>query len=909
MFSRFSGYRLICIFGLLLIIGVWLTVWKQCAVEYDRVMEEAYREEMNLARVYEQHVRSVFQDADRTLLALREAYLQEGLSGPKFQIILSQANGEFARTQIGFTDPQGMVHSLLQKNFSPYDVSDRDYFIALRDMKADRIFVGKTIIGRKSNELLIPVGRRITNPDGSFGGIIVTGISASYLRDSFHSMELGPGKLISVTGLDGVTRIRQGADITAQAIDVSSGAVYQSVRSHPSGTVRAPNVADGLIRLNAYRALPEYSVYINVAMAEQDVLQNYVKRKTTYLGAASFATLFITVFCGLLIRRNIKQRKLEVRLLTLQETTRRLLTDSVDIEGLLQTIVQDALRLVGAPNGLIATVSPDGSEWTVRRGVGIQEQRVGEHRPVSDGLIGKVITGGELIYAPEYSRYPTRLLGSRFDNLKSVIGMPLKVGDKVVGALMAEWDYIIPDPHKELLDTLCQYGQLASVALERTNSQNEILRVALTDTLTGLPNRRSIYNRLTDEMERARRSEAHGAVLFIDLDNLKLVNDTVGHSYGDFLIREASRTIAKESPQDSFVGRLAGDEFIVLVPCFKDRQELMDIADRLIQSLDHQYDWEGTSVHVTATAGIALFPENGNTVEDILKNADAALYAAKETGKRAWQFYDASIQEHIREKVLLANRLLQALEGKELSLHYQPVMTNDGIPVGFEALLRWNSPEYGPVPPARFIPIAEQSRLIQPIGTWVLQEACRFARRLADMGRGDLWVNVNVSVLQLEMEDFCDIVTEALKAAGIEPGQLGIEITESAFMESVEASADQLSYLQIMGVKVSLDDFGEGYSSLAKLLQLPVDTLKISRTLINMLGADHRQMSFVASIVEMAHAAGLTVVAEGVETQEQLTHVIGCRCDWTQGYYFFRPVPEEDALEIISSYNSADSVG
>jgi len=898
MSNRFAGYRLISLFGILLILCVWLLVWTQCSFEYDREIEEAYREEMNLARVYEDHVRRVFLEVDKDLLALRKAYHQEGTFGQELQLVLTQVKGDSSKIQVGITDEQGMLKSLCLESL-PYDVSDREYFFALRDTVVDRMYVGKTVLGRQSHQMAIPLSRRITKADGSFGGVFVISISPAYLMESFKSMELGPGKVISVTGLDGITRIRQGVDIRVQSIDVRSGAVYQSAQMKPFGMVRAPNVGDGIIRLNAYRVLPEYSIYVNVAMAEQDVLQDYLKRKNSYLGAATFMTIFITAFCGILIKRNLKQRELENRLATFQETTSRLVTDSADSDSLLQTITQDALRLVGAPNGLIAIVDPDGQSWTVRYGVGLNKQRVGSRLPVSEGLVGEVISSSALVYAADYFQYPRRLPDNAKRGFRSVLGLPLKIEEKIVGVLAAEWTQPISQPSEEVLDTLRQYAYLASVALERAQTQEKIQLLAFTDTLTGLPNRLSIQNYLKEEMERARRGESHGTVLFVDLDNLKLVNDTMGHSYGDMLIIEASKHIVKNAGESAFIGRLAGDEFIVILPDCHQKEQVAEIADRINLSLDRQYNWEALSVHASATIGIAFYPENGTTVEEILKNADAALYAAKKKGKRSWQFYDASNQQDIHQKMVLSSSLHQALERNELVLHYQPVLTPEGILVGFEALLRWNSPEHGSVSPSSFIPIAEQDgRLIRSIGTWVLQEACIFLRRLASMGRADLRIDVNVSARQLEGNDFVDIVLAAIDAAGIKPGQLGLEITESVLMESVQHIAVQLEQLRKRGVKISLDDFGEGYSSLTQLSMLPVDTLKISKTLINRLGSQ-RHVDFMCSIVNMADALGLTVVAEGVETEEQLMRAKECRCDWIQGYFFYRPMPEEEAIRMF----------
>ena len=441
----------------------------------------------------------------------------------------------------------------------------------------------------------------------------------------------------------------------------------------------------------------------------------------------------------------------------------------------------------------------------------------------------------------------------------------------------------------------------AEAALSRQTEQ--IRQIAFTDELTGLSTRTHMNEWVGKEMEQARCGTATGCVLFIDLDDLKTVNDTLGHSYGDAIIREAAGRIRRVfSPQD-FVGRFGGDEFLVIVPGKSDRQAIAPVADTLIHELRREVEVMGEAFRLSASIGISIYPEDGTTIEELLKNVDNAMYYAKNSGKNCWKFYDIQMQQLAYEKMIMTKNLHRALENSEFELHYQPqINIADGRIVGFEALIRWRSPEDGLVPPDRFIPLAEQTGIIQAIGGWVLQEACRFARRLADNGWDSLYVAINVSPHQLCAEQFIESVHAAIDEAGIAPGRIEVEITENALIASLQEAISRLDRLKSLGVRLALDDFGSGYSSLTYLQQLPVQTLKIDKSFIARIGEGGAPKSIIGTIVEMAHHMNMTVVAEGVETDEQLAYLAKNRCDFVQGYLFSRPVPEEDALRFLAPH-------
>lgn len=446
--------------------------------------------------------------------------------------------------------------------------------------------------------------------------------------------------------------------------------------------------------------------------------------------------------------------------------------------------------------------------------------------------------------------------------------------------------------------------QAAQAALGQ--KAEEIERLAYYDLLTGLPNWARLNKLLEAELNEAAGGQPAGALLVIDLDDIKIINDTFGHTYGNSLITIAGQRIVHEAGSGAVVGRSGGDEFFVLAPG-QTKRLISQLADKIIAAFCQEIEVLGIRFHMSASAGIACYPADGATAEEIFKNADNAMYAAKKAGKNCWRFYQAAMQAEAYERIRLTNSLRHAIDRGELLLYYQPQasIANGGI-TGFEALLRWNSPEYGAVSPERFIPLAEQSGLIRPIGQWVLQEACKFARRLADRGWTNHKIAVNVSPHQIGADGFITVVRKALSNAGIKPGQLELEITENALIASLEDSISKLDELQAMGVQLSLDDFGTGYSSLTYLQRLPVNTLKIDKAFIDMILMDGAQKAIIGSIVDIAHIMGMTVVAEGVETQRQLSYLAQCRCDRIQGYLLSRPVPAAEAAVFPGTVNLSE---
>ena len=474
-------------------------------------------------------------------------------------------------------------------------------------------------------------------------------------------------------------------------------------------------------------------------------------------------------------------------------------------------------------------------------------------------------------------------------------------------------------------EALKREAALREEALLRLGESNEQIRaLAYQDGLTGLPNRRLFNEHLGKVLARARRKGTEFAVLFIDLDNFKLINDTIGHQAADDVLRQlasslnalirtddtvdlyhdddpdSTATISIEPVGDAVLSRLGGDEFIVLLPDTRDRFAAGTVARRILAHFEQAISVDDHEVFVTASIGIATYPEDGLTTEILIRNADTAMYHAKQEGKAAFQYYSAAMNAASVERLTLETGLRHALDDGSLELHYQPqVEVGTGRIIGAEALLRWAHPQRGYISPTSFIPIAEASGLIVPIGEWVLERACAQAAEWRKAGLPPIPIAVNVSGVQFHRQDLCEVVRRKLDAFGLDPSALHIEITETAIVAARERAIALLTQLRELGVRLALDDFGTGYSSLSYLKSFPIDTVKIDRSFVAEMLTDHTTASIVEAIVSMTRILGLTVIAEGVEDHSQFAFLQRVGCDAIQGFYVSAAIPAEQFAKLI----------
>ncbi len=477
---------------------------------------------------------------------------------------------------------------------------------------------------------------------------------------------------------------------------------------------------------------------------------------------------------------------------------------------------------------------------------------------------------------------------------RDLSGALTRLSSRVAGVAAGELDGPVPEIHRG-----DEVGVVARSLLVLRDTSREAAELRL-DQLTGLPNRRMLMDRLKQAMTASVRSGYYGGLMLIDMDRLKALNDTHGHDAGDMLLRKVAARLTSCVRKGDTVARIGGDEFVVFAVDI-DREEKEAVAaveiigKKILSALNHPFQL-GDVTHITsASVGLTLFKGEIHSAEDILKQADLAMYKSKENGRNTCRFFDPNMEATVRERAALEADLRQAIAEKQFQLHYQPLVASDGRLKGAEALIRWNHPQRGRVPPDAFIPLAEETGLIVPVGQWVLETACiQIAAWASRPETAGITLSINVSAREFEQPGFVENLLAALDTTGADPSRLEIELTESLLVDNVDEIIGKMLALQARGVGFSLDDFGTGYSSLAYLKRMPLDQVKIDRSFVRDLLIDPNDAAIARTVLALAHALGIGVVAEGVETAEQLEFLAQAGCDTYQGYYFSRPLPLED---------------
>ncbi len=438
---------------------------------------------------------------------------------------------------------------------------------------------------------------------------------------------------------------------------------------------------------------------------------------------------------------------------------------------------------------------------------------------------------------------------------------------------------------------------------EQRLTEQKIRHMAQHDALTQLPNRALLQDRIEQAVAQARRGRERMALLFIDLDRFKTINDSLGHAAGDRVLRDVAARLRECTRATDTVARIGGDEFVVLLGHLKEVEAARHVAQKILDALGAPFALEGHALQVTPSIGISVFPDDGEDADTLLRNADAAMYHAKQAGRNNCQYFRREMNDAARARLQLENDLRQAIERAEFTVHYQPLVDlRGGVIVGFEALVRWRHPQRGMVPPHEFIAAAEETGLIGPLGEYVLREACAQARAWRQAGYGGLRAAVNCSARQFRDDGILEAVDRALRESGLPADSLDLEITESILLDGTDSVNARFRALRERGVRIAIDDFGTGYSSLSYLKRLSIQQLKIDRSFVRDIGTDPDDAAIVSAIVAIAHTLELEVVAEGIETHEQLAYLRRAGCDYGQGYLFSRPLPAEEFERLLAGW-------
>jgi diguanylate cyclase (GGDEF)-like protein/PAS domain S-box-containing protein len=566
--------------------------------------------------------------------------------------------------------------------------------------------------------------------------------------------------------------------------------------------------------------------------------------------------------------------------------------------------VTAAVTLLGVQSGAVIELEPDRSHFTFLASHGIPAEAVAVGFPFDPTTQpGYAINHGRVIvtdwsketrFAPSA---PLRLTEARSGMSILIEGRRAPFG--VLGVHSTS-----PREFSTIeIDFVQALANVLGDAFERRLTEDDIRHRALHDPLTGLPNRTLFMDRLGHALAHLRRRASSAAILFLDLDRFKLVNESLGHEVGDDLLAAAAPRLKQMLRASDTVARFGADEFAILLEDISGEQDAVEMSQRLAAVFTRPFVLQGNEHFVTTSIGISL-ASGGERPEDLVRDAEAAMHRAKERGRARYELFDEALRGRAISRLRVENDLRRALERDELTLDYQPIVTMaDRSIVGVEALVRWDHPERGRIPPLDFIPIAEENGLIEPIGRWVLERACHQAAYwyATRPDAPPVSVAVNLSAVQFEHDQLVETVRRALQGSGLDPSLLHLEITESVLMGAAEEISDTLAALKKLGVRLVLDDFGTGYSSLGYLTRLPIDVLKIDRSFVGGLVTDERDATIAGAIIVMSHALSLDVVGEGAETEEQVAELARLRCDLVQGYHFSRPVPAARITEMLTA--------
>ena len=704
----------------------------------------------------------------------------------------------------------------------------------------------------------ITLSRRVSLADGAFAGVVVGTMELAYFEDLFSRIDLGRGGIVSLNLDDGATLTRSPAASGGIGHNLRGKQPFDTMVALHDGDLEARSSTDSVRRQYVFTHVGSYPLLLAVAQSTDLIYGGWIAR-ALWIGLFTAALLSCCGALALILQRELVRRS---------EAEAELFAQGERLQVTLGSIGDAVLSTDDRGHVLFMNrVAERLSGWSIDEARGRPARDI--LRMTCDDMTDYDPIGGTLVGQQRDTTAANLLLGDRRGGVAAVEESASPVCDRegvVIGAVIV----------------LRDVSEARRMAVRMSH-------LARHDTLTDLPNRRLVEDRLAVALEQARSGLRHVAVLYIDLDRFKHVNDSLGHAAGDRLLVEVARRLRSCVREGDTVGRQGGDEFIVLLANLGDEQGPARVAESVLARLAEPFDIDGRALSVTASVGVATFPADGGDGETLIRNADAAMYLVKGAGRNACQFFTSDLGEQAARRLDLEQRMAAGIATGEFVLHFQPMCrASDGMPVAAEALVRWMR-DGKTVAPNEFIPLAEDSGLIVPLGDEILRMACRHALAWNEGRREAFVVAVNVSAHQFRSATFVDRVRAILDASSVDPRCLEIEITESVLLQASETTVPKLRALKALGISIALDDFGTGYSSLSYLRQFPVDRIKIDRSFIHAIATDDRDRAIVRAIIGLGLDLGLQVIAEGVETIEQRKILNSLRCPHMQGFLFGRP--------------------
>ncbi|AMN38688.1 bifunctional diguanylate cyclase/phosphodiesterase [Rhodoplanes sp. Z2-YC6860] len=843
--------------GIVLVALVWLSINFFLENERSSAEQSAIKNATNLLGVLDEHLSRSLAEIDRSLKIVRTRYVRNPVDWNLTGGLKTAELFNDDVIQVGIIGPDGilkMSNSGDPSKFSSTNLSDREHFQVHRNGQADELFISKPLIGRASGKWSIQLTRRIDNLDGSFGGVIVASLDPIYLTRIYGAVNAGADGLIRVIGNDGIVRATSSSSLSLIGQDLSGSNLFNIYPQQTSGWHYVPSrFSDGIPRLVAFREVKNYPLIISVGQSTREIFALLeVKRRFGYLIASMLTLVIIVVtvvsISGSMTREEDRQR--------LERTNLRL---NATIANMPHGVCMfDADKKLVLCNDLYRTM------------YGLLPEQVPPGTSLRNVLEARIAAGSS---PKDSEKYVAERLAAA-----SAPGANDVVDELRDGRTLAIGHQLMPDG--------------GSVAVHRDvtaqkKAEEKIAQLAHYDALTSLANRARFLELVGAAAKDARDSGKRFAVHLLDLDRFKEVNDSLGHAAGDALLFEIASRLRSGVGPDDVVARLGGDEFTVLQ--FIDEtgaDDAIALANKILHVISEPFDIEGHHLTIETSIGLSLAPDHGLVANELLKRADLALYRAKADGRNGLRVFEPDMEQEADTRLALAISLRNAVTHEEFELHYQPVVSiaTEAV-VGAEALVRWRNGDHGLVPPDQFIPLAEDTGLIIPLGEWVLRRACQEAATWPSEVR----IAVNLSPVQIRSGDFVDLVKRTLAQSGLPARRLELEVTESVLLQNNEQSLQVLHQLRELGIAIVLDDFGTGYSSLSYLLSFPFDKIKIDRKFVAELPRRNDCAAIVGAVSGLARSLDVVTTAEGVETTEQLMLLRAAGCTLAQGYLFGRP--------------------
>ena len=853
------------VLGFAIISMIWIGIIAKYSEDYQSDQREAERTNHNFAMIFEENVLRSIGEIDKALLYLRGNIEQRKGTTDLGTIVRTTDVLSEIIVQVAIIDENGILRAsnVGPQPTWPADLSDREHYKVHVNNPADELFISKPVVGRVSKKWSVQFSRRISNPDGSFDGVVVASLNPEHLTEFYDKIDFGPSASISLIGADGVVRSSGGTGngfVLGQNLDGSK--IFAQMRLGANATFQDTD-ASGELHLVTIRKVHGQPLWLSVSTNESEIHRVSWSTFEINVAAGTALTLILLAAMEQLLRTEAAaKQKAEQLQSTLENMS----------QGIMLVTKDQEIPVINGRCGELLDLPAEFVKQPPSYG------RLIEHQTQS-GNLAECADGGRPL---------------------AIDVVPTTPGELTVSECAMRNGTVLEIRSGRLADG--GFVQTFTDITKRWEAEAHVARLASEDPLTGLPNRRvfrAALDRVNQDQARSTTDDVRCpefAILFLDVDRFKVINDTLGHRVGDLLLRDVANRLKSSLPPDAELARLGGDEFAIMIPWLGSGLEVEMLASRLVQAVDQPYEIDGCQIRTSISIGIAIGPADGPTPDDLLIAADLALYAVKASGRGSYKFYHSSMSKEFNERRQTEIDLREAIERNQLQLHYQPIvdLRRNAI-TGFEALVRWEHPTKGIVPPINFIPVAEDSGLIIPLGEWVLAEACRRAAEWPD----NLRIAVNLSPVQFSDPNLLSMVEGVLAQTGLAPGRLELEITERIFMDSDEATLTTLRRLKHLGIRISMDDFGTGYSSLSYLRSFPFDKIKVDRVFVSDLGFDTEHIVIVQAVVSIANALGMIATAEGVETEEQRTVLAGLGCDEAQGYLFGGPVPGDKLSEVL----------